>query len=72
MPAMVASLGVAIIEELQGGGLAACGKHFPGHGDTLADSHHDLPYVEHDPERLRAVEFEPFRAGDQGRTLRRS
>jgi beta-N-acetylhexosaminidase len=58
----VASLGVAIIEELQAAGLAACGKHFPGHGDTLADSHHDLPYVEHDPERLRAVEFEPFRA----------
>ena len=58
----VAELGVAIIEELQGAGLAACGKHFPGHGDTLADSHHDLPYVEHDPERLRAVEFEPFRA----------
>ena len=26
------------------------------------DSHHDLPYVEHDPERLRAVEFVPFRA----------
>jgi beta-N-acetylhexosaminidase len=60
--ATVAALGVAIIEELQGAGLAACGKHFPGHGDTLADSHHDLPYVEHDPERLRAVEFEPFRA----------
>ena len=58
----VARLGVAIIEELQQAGLAACGKHFPGHGDTLADSHHDLPIVEHDPERLRAVEFAPFRA----------
>src|SRR5262245_13137679 len=60
--ATVASLGVAIIEELQSAGLAACGKHFPGHGDTLSDSHHDLPYVEHDRHRLRAVEFEPFRA----------
>lgn len=58
----VATLGVAIIEELQRGGIAACGKHFPGHGDTLADSHHDLPLVEHDPDRLRAVEFVPFRA----------
>lgn len=58
----VARLGAAIIEELQGAGLAACGKHFPGHGDTLADSHHDLPLVEHGPDRLRAVEFQPFRA----------
>jgi beta-N-acetylhexosaminidase len=58
----VARLGVAIIDELQGAGIAACGKHFPGHGDTLVDSHHDLPVVEHDPERLRAVEFVPFRA----------
>jgi beta-N-acetylhexosaminidase len=58
----VARLGVAIIEELQHAGIAACGKHFPGHGDTLADSHHDLPLVEHDPDRLRAVEFVPFRA----------
>lgn len=58
----VARLGVAVIEGLQQGGIAACGKHFPGHGDTLADSHHDLPLVEHDPDRLRAVEFVPFRA----------
>jgi beta-N-acetylhexosaminidase len=58
----VARLGVAIIESLQEAGIAACGKHFPGHGDTLADSHHDLPIVEHDPDRLRAVEFVPFRA----------
>jgi beta-N-acetylhexosaminidase len=58
----VATLGAAIIDELQQQGIAACGKHFPGHGDTLADSHHDLPVVEHDPERLRAVEFVPFKA----------
>jgi beta-N-acetylhexosaminidase len=58
----VARLGVAIIEGLQSAGIAACGKHFPGHGDTLVDSHHDLPIVEHDPARLRAVEFVPFRA----------
>ena len=43
-------------------GVAACGKHFPGHGDTGTDSHLELPLVEHPPDRLRAVEFEPFRA----------
>jgi beta-N-acetylhexosaminidase len=58
----VARLGRAIIRSLQGAGLAACGKHFPGHGDTSTDSHNELPLVEHPPDRLRAVEFEPFRA----------
>lgn len=58
----VAKLGRVIIRALQGAGLAACGKHFPGHGDTSADSHFELPLVEHPPDRLRAIEFEPFRA----------
>ena len=58
----VARLGRVIIRALQGAGLAACGKHFPGHGDTSTDSHHELPVVEHPPDRLRAIEFEPFRA----------
>jgi beta-N-acetylhexosaminidase len=58
----VAKLGRVIIRALQGAGLAACGKHFPGHGDTSADSHHELPLVAHPPDRLRAIEFEPFRA----------
>ena len=43
-------------------GIAACGKHFPGHGDTSTDSHVELPLVEHPPDRLRAVEFLPFKA----------
>lgn len=60
--ATVARLGAVIIDELQRAGVAACGKHFPGHGDTQADSHDDLPIVEHPPDRLRAIEFEPFRA----------
>lgn len=58
----VARLGRVIIRALQATGLAACGKHFPGHGDTSTDSHLELPLVEHPPDRLRAIEFEPFRA----------
>ena len=58
----VARLGRVIIKALQASGVAACGKHFPGHGDTSTDSHFELPLVEHPPDRLRAIEFEPFRA----------
>ena len=58
----VARLGAAIVAALQGEGVAACGKHFPGHGDTQADSHLELPLVEHPLERLRQVEFVPFKA----------
>lgn len=58
----VGRLGGAIVRGLQSEGVAACGKHFPGHGDTSTDSHLELPLVEHPPDRLRRVEFEPFRA----------
>src|SRR5262249_12934335 len=51
----VARLGAAIVTTLQSEGVAACGKHFPGHGDTSADSHHELPLVDHPPDRLREV-----------------
>lgn len=61
-PDRVASHGAAFVEGLQGGGVAACAKHFPGHGDTLRDSHHELPTLAHDLERLRRVELPPFRA----------
>ncbi len=57
----VARLGAAIIAGLQENGVAACGKHFPGHGDTSVDSHLDLPLVEHPPDRIRRVECVPFR-----------
>ncbi len=60
--AMVARLGAAIIDELQRQGVAACGKHFPGHGDTSVDSHLELPLVEHPPDRIRRVECVPFAA----------
>ena len=58
----VARLGAAIVRTLQAEGIAACGKHFPGHGDTSTDSHAELPLVEHPPDRLRQVEFVPFKA----------
>jgi beta-N-acetylhexosaminidase len=52
----------AFVEALQGEGVAACAKHFPGHGDTSEDSHLALPRVDCDLERLRRVELVPFRA----------
>lgn len=58
----VARLGTVIIKTLQGEGIAACGKHFPGHGDTSVDSHFELPLIEHPPDRLEAVELVPFKA----------
>lgn len=61
-PHVVAALGAALIDGLQAGGVASCGKHFPGHGDTAVDSHLDLPLVEHPPDRIRRVECVPFAA----------
>ena len=57
-----AKFGVAWIRGLQSAGVLACGKHFPGHGDTSKDSHVDLPVVDQARERLERVELVPFRA----------
>ncbi len=46
---------------MQDNGVMACAKHFPGHGDTNVDSHHDLPVISHDRNRLDSVEMFPFR-----------
>lgn len=46
---------------LQDGGVMACAKHFPGHGDTNVDSHYDLPLIPHDRHRLDSLELYPFR-----------
>jgi beta-N-acetylhexosaminidase len=61
-PALVAELGVALALGLDDAGVAACGKHFPGHGDTIQDSHLALPRLSHTLERLRQVELVPFQA----------
>jgi beta-N-acetylhexosaminidase len=61
-PALVATLGVAFAAGLGDAGVAACGKHFPGHGDTHTDSHLELPRLTHPLSRLEQVELVPFAA----------
>ncbi|MEI8255892.1 MAG: glycoside hydrolase family 3 N-terminal domain-containing protein [Deltaproteobacteria bacterium] len=61
-PQRVARHGRALIDGLLSAGVLACAKHFPGHGDTVMDSHVGLPRVAHDLARLDAVELVPFRA----------
>lgn len=60
-PALVGRHVAAFVEGLQAAGVAACAKHFPGHGDTTVDSRHALPRVEADLETLHARELRPFR-----------
>ena len=50
---------------LQDNGVAACGKHFPGHGDTSVDSHLELPIVEHPPDRHPPGRMGPVPRGDR-------
>ena len=59
---LVTDHGLAFWRGLHDAGLLGCGKHFPGHGDTHADSHLELPRVTHEDGRLRAVELAPFAA----------
>ncbi|MFW6276205.1 MAG: glycoside hydrolase family 3 protein [Bacteroidota bacterium] len=51
----------AYIEGTQAGGLLACAKHFPGHGDTRDDSHLMLPVMKQSIETIKSRELEPFR-----------
>ncbi len=61
-PELVSAMGVAFATGLESVGVAACGKHFPGHGDTSQDSHAELPRLAHSLERLEQVELKPFAA----------
>ncbi|MFC0865551.1 beta-N-acetylhexosaminidase [Sphaerimonospora cavernae] len=61
-PEAVSRHAVAWIKGLQGGGVAACAKHFPGHGATRSDSHLELPTVEAPREVLDLRDLPPFRA----------
>lgn len=66
-PDLVARHTVAWIRGMQSAGVAACAKHFPGHGDTSVDSHHGVPLVAATAGELRDVALRPFRAAvEQG------
>lgn len=60
-PALVARLGSAYVRGLQSGGVAAVGKHFPGHGNTSVDSHLQLPALPQTEAELERIELVPFR-----------
>jgi beta-N-acetylhexosaminidase len=61
-PLLVARHTAAYVEGLQSAGVAACTKHFPGHGDTNVDSHHALPRIDVDADVLAERDLAPFRA----------
>jgi beta-N-acetylhexosaminidase len=61
-PDLVATHSAAFIRGLQSAGVAACAKHFPGHGDTSVDSHHDVPVINRTRAQLEECELIPFRA----------
>ncbi|MDG4792669.1 glycoside hydrolase family 3 N-terminal domain-containing protein [Micromonospora sp. WMMD1082] len=61
-PVEVAAHAAAATAGLQAAGVAACAKHFPGHGATVADSHHELPTVDVAPDVLRQRDLPPFAA----------
>lgn len=61
-PESVIEHALAFADGLMEGGVLACGKHFPGHGDTDTDSHLALPRLAHEPIRLQEVELPPFAA----------
>lgn len=61
-PKTVAALGAHYIKTLQAGGMITCAKHFPGHGDTSADSHIELPVIRKSRHALMECDIYPYRA----------
>ena len=59
-PARIAELATQLVAGLQRGGMAACGKHFPGHGYAVADSHHELPTDTRPLTAIRSCDLIPF------------
>ena len=61
-PGLVSRLTRAQVDGYQAAGVAATAKHFPGHGDTAADSHTDLPVITHDADQVASIDLRPFEA----------
>ncbi|MFM9450277.1 glycoside hydrolase family 3 protein [Streptomyces europaeiscabiei] len=61
-PDLVARHTAAYVTGLQAAGVAACTKHFPGHGDTAVDSHLSLPRIDADRSLVASRDLAPFRA----------
>ncbi|WP_037767271.1 glycoside hydrolase family 3 protein [Streptomyces sp. FXJ7.023] len=61
-PDAVAGLVAAEVTGFQRSGVAACAKHFPGHGDTATDSHTGFPVITHSREQWEELDAPPFRA----------
>jgi beta-glucosidase-like glycosyl hydrolase/CubicO group peptidase (beta-lactamase class C family) len=61
-PKRVAEFVAQFVRGVEENGGLATAKHFPGHGDTAADSHIDLPVIHADKQRLEDLELVPFRA----------
>jgi len=64
-PRTVSRMGISLAHGLQRTGIIPCGKHFPGHGDTDADSHFDLPVVRRGLHDIERTELFPFRRAIQ-------
>ena len=60
-PEAVSRLGSALVRGYIKANILACAKHFPGHGNTLIDSHSDLPVENKSLEELEQTELEPFK-----------
>ena len=60
-PDLVARHGIAFSRGMEDGGVLSVGKHFPGHGSTIADSHKELPTVDKNLRELELFDFVPFR-----------
>ncbi|WP_036153517.1 glycoside hydrolase family 3 N-terminal domain-containing protein [Maribacter forsetii] len=57
----VVAKGIAFTRGMESAGVLANGKHFPGHGDTEVDSHHNLPVIPFSRKRLDSLELYPFK-----------
>ena len=61
-PDLVSRMGAASVEGFEEAGIVSSAKHFPNHGPAVADSHRELPVVDHDMGTIRSYDLPPFRA----------